>query len=79
MLIMSHNGMASVKQISKLFEFVIAVMMKIPQVRYMHTIGVIVLATAITRPGERCHGQRVPYAPCATRFDDLSQKVCTVS
>jgi hypothetical protein len=44
---------------NKLFEFLRAAVMKIPQVSYMHTIGVIVLALAVTRPGDRCHGQRV--------------------
>jgi hypothetical protein len=48
------------KTISKLCECLTAVMMNIPQVRYMHTIGVVVLGMAVTRPGERCHGQRVP-------------------
>ena len=51
------------KTISKLFEFLTAVVMKIPLVSYMHTIAMIVLAMTVTRPGERCHGQRVPWAP----------------
>jgi hypothetical protein len=44
----------------ELCEFITAVVMKIPQVRYMHTIGVVVLGMAVTRPGEPYHGQRVP-------------------
>lgn len=46
--------------ISKLFEFLIAVVKKISQVSYVRRIGVIVLAMAVTRPGERCQGQRIP-------------------
>jgi len=55
-----QNWRRIMKNISKLFEFLNAVLVKIPQVRCMHTIGVIVLAMAVTRLGERCQGQRVP-------------------
>jgi len=58
-----QNWRRIMKTISRLFEFLTAVMMKIPQVSYMHAIGMIVLAMAVNRPGERCHGQRVPLTP----------------
>jgi hypothetical protein len=54
-----QNWRRITKTISKLSEFLTAVMMKIPQVSYMHAIGMIVLAMAVTRLGERCHSQRV--------------------
>jgi len=55
-----QNWRSIIKTISKLLQFLTAVVMKIPQVSYMHTIGAIVLAMAVTRPDESCHGQRVP-------------------